>query len=1715
MKKVFEKFQEELNNDSNDRKQADYKNEKGIKDEYNGRQFLELLQNIDDAKSKEALIKLDTKNNIVFIANSGNPFYKGGLKSLMMAHLSPKDKTFIGNKGLGFRSLLNWAGKIYVKSTNLSIEFSDENRKRQEQNNIKRSICSTPEWIDENNPRDWIDNIKFDKKYITYIAIYYKKSVEEKIIQQLNEISEELMYFITHLEEIKIIHDNREKIYKKEDWEILTKEELLPVNYRDEEDEKEYYQLKIIFPPCENSVNTYLFSYFPTNIKIAFPALIHATFELDSSRNTIVDDEKGKNRFIVKELANFIIETAEKLKEKDANWKAYEFVNIKHKNEILEKFGFYKIIEKWKETAEIYPCVDNTYRTKDDYAFYSNSFSDFMENHSEILGNILKRNNHFSEYSRCHTELISLFNSISKKISSIDKRAEFIKHILSIKKNNPTLISNSEQLILLINQDKKLKKELFFYDEIFLNLEIPSFIEINYIYPALQEVLDKDELGKITTVGEFNIQRDLIERIIESDKSIQEKLQALYPLRKFDKPSKGITGIKDKYIRDERILKIFEEKKIIEDYDNLGINDLEELDKFLIWLGAKEFNAQQVLKIIVDKNNEKKDIPSTLQALFILKDEFSDNLDNNRIRTDKDIYVLNAKGESKKIRELFPYKEECEKENVIAHKKDLGLEEYSNENIQSFLKWLEIKDFTLEEVALVKVNFLEDVKLDKDKVISILKFLFKNRKGITVLEPSHKKIYLLEKLARKLFFRTELTEKYFDKDKLLFPYDKLGFEDNEESKSFFRWLGVIEADKNLIVKQIFKSDIDIKEKLKELFSLFNKNDSIERPQIEFKLKSLNGQEKEAKELYINNDITRFCKKEEVVNIPVSEYSEEFFKWIGLTEPSREQIVKRLLELLTNKNILVTEIKDILSLLVDKYEESDEIDKNKPRYLFNNNKEILKTFELYQYDELAYRHISDSIVSQELELDEKFLWWIGIKKAEPFMIIRTLLKKKHKNLSDIFELWKQDVEIKPLPKNIPVKLLNKHHKEVFTSKLFLENSLTPFYDESELIIDYEQLELDISKDTEKFLLWLGVNRYIKYEKDGDSEKVYKIKEIAKLEFIKLFALLEVENILNNSSAKRDLQKEHPNYWILHNYGIDLINPPIEYENNSKRINLLKQFGVKENFEEKNTLFLLKKLSIIDKNGRYSPSIYKEILDKNFDFSNEKFSIFSKNREYKNNMDLYYLTTSKHPKFILKQYDFIDLPINLDKDKIYNTFGVDEIIDIQYTIRSFEERDSTPFIQYFEKIKPYLLAFGSIGIKDTKEKEFLANELKTLKIQFGNFDCFTDDEKIELEEFEMISSNNIFYLKCEDGISDEFTRNMNLTDSIENILLTINFNNHSKFRDIFRQGDFEELEKTLSHEHGSTILEDAKVLLGKMKKNIPSVPAKALLDKDEKLAIAQKEFREILEQNFSNFEQNLYIWCGKHHQEKKFISLIDKYNNIKINSIEEIDYNEYIKKYLLDNFHFSLTELDEYIDIQAIFTKNKELVEYDKIVNKTEYRSLLHFDDKIDEIKKYIASLSLKDGIKPTSKGTVGDIPIVDIDLTNKEDSGKGRGGRIWKPSPTTKGDSAEVGLSSEEKVYKKLVKEFGIKNVHWDANRVSDTYGYDMWYRNKSNETKYVEVKTYSTKGRFYISPNEVKFAKDNKEAYELYLVEDETIYRVNNFHKLKKIIENYTVKFSV
>lgn len=93
--------------------------------DYNGRQILELLQNVDDACiDNKSIVKIKYIDNILEVGNTGTTFSKDTIERLCLGRASNKSSSNIGNKGTGFRSLLNDAEWIEIHSGDFAIKFS-------------------------------------------------------------------------------------------------------------------------------------------------------------------------------------------------------------------------------------------------------------------------------------------------------------------------------------------------------------------------------------------------------------------------------------------------------------------------------------------------------------------------------------------------------------------------------------------------------------------------------------------------------------------------------------------------------------------------------------------------------------------------------------------------------------------------------------------------------------------------------------------------------------------------------------------------------------------------------------------------------------------------------------------------------------------------------------------------------------------------------------------------------------------------------------------------------------------------------------------------------------------------------------------------------------------------------------------------------------------------------------------------------------------------------------------------------------------------------------------------------------------------------------------------------------------------------------------------------------------------------------------------------
>ncbi len=274
------------------------------------------------------------------------------------------------------------------------------------------------------------------------------------------------------------------------------------------------------------------------------------------------------------------------------------------------------------------------------------------------------------------------------------------------------------------------------------------------------------------------------------------------------------------------------------------------------------------------------------------------------------------------------------------------------------------------------------------------------------------------------------------------------------------------------------------------------------------------------------------------------------------------------------------------------------------------------------------------------------------------------------------------------------------------------------------------------------------------------------------------------------------------------------------------------------------------------------------------------------------------------------------------------------------------------------------------------------------------------------------------------------------------------------------------------------------------------------------------------HFNDFKQSLYIYCQDNNQQKEFLNLKGHYehNNLIINNNElNIDYDKKIIEFVKDNFKFSLEDkISEKIDFETIYNESKQKIDFEKIENSNEYRSLLYFDDKIDEIKEYINKEDNKKEKSESKNIEAKPIkPIVSVNLSeHKEEQQKQNiSKRPYKHSQNQNKSNKQAGDNAEQDVFNSLINEYGKENVEWVSND-DDKLKYDLRYK-KNDVWKYVEVKTYSNE-KFYLSKSEKEFAEKHIENYEIFLVGNE-IYKIVNidFTKLYMVASEYVVLYQI
>lgn len=673
-----------------------YNRENSLSKDYEGRQIYELLQNADDeseGSSGKVLIEFDGKR--LTVSNTGDPFSFQGIKSLLYPNASPKrvHTNKIGSKGLGFRSILTWANCVTVASDGFTIQFSKEYASDFLAEILKKNPDLADEirslTLDENPiatlscPKILNESALIDG-YSTSIIVDCKEGTSNIIIDQIKNLEFEELIFLPNLQEIEIrcnnyhksfckIVENSEAIIETIDhlsgekdcaiWELYKKSGTI----FDENNDPKGYEFIIAYDPTGEHSGEVLYSYFKTDVKMMFPALIHGTFELTSDRNSL---QKGSiiNTQLVDILSDFLVDTAVEvsLVHKECNYEPLRLIISTDMDIVLmNTYHLDKLLKNKAKEKSILPTISGKYISVHDNPIYSPNGFDKVLN-PDLFGNLLlvADDEHIAKYIQedLGIEFYTYIN-FCKKINgsvafySIEKRVELIRLIkleYSYEKSDsffPHLLEDSKGRII---DDYARVYPLPIEEK---GIDLPEWVEIRFLSIDMEKMLykalgignNRRELSKELArynLEEYSFDRLLhgivnqVDSVVNSIEKCKDIINWLWKYYDTDN-RQTLNDIKVKVICRDGSIRYANECYLGKEYDNelgerlisvysnnfvssscfdLGDNDIILVASFFEWIGVAKFPRLEKKTLT---GSERNSYLKYCDRLYVQRDNYS------------------------------------------------------------------------------------------------------------------------------------------------------------------------------------------------------------------------------------------------------------------------------------------------------------------------------------------------------------------------------------------------------------------------------------------------------------------------------------------------------------------------------------------------------------------------------------------------------------------------------------------------------------------------------------------------------------------------------------------------------------------------------------------------------------------------------------------------------------------------------------------------------------------------------------------------------------------------------------------------------------------------------------------------------------------------------------------------------------------------------------
>ena len=275
--------------------------EQYIAESYKTRSFIELIQNADDANSKKFGIHI--YDNFVIVGNDGRDFNYDDVKAICRSGSSNKVRggSTIGYRGIGFKSVVNLAERVYILSGNINFLYDKQLTKELLNINDDVPLIRIPHIVEDIQYLDEINNLK--TKY-NYSTIFLFENIKENIVEdELLSFDKSSVLFLNSVEEINLINKNNSrniiKTIKENICEISenTTNEKWMIISSDNRYDKLAFKIKDNKIISANADESLIHSFTPTTEVSGGYFKMNGNFSTDPSRKSIDFDEISEVSF--------------------------------------------------------------------------------------------------------------------------------------------------------------------------------------------------------------------------------------------------------------------------------------------------------------------------------------------------------------------------------------------------------------------------------------------------------------------------------------------------------------------------------------------------------------------------------------------------------------------------------------------------------------------------------------------------------------------------------------------------------------------------------------------------------------------------------------------------------------------------------------------------------------------------------------------------------------------------------------------------------------------------------------------------------------------------------------------------------------------------------------------------------------------------------------------------------------------------------------------------------------------------------------------------------------------------------------------------------------------------------------------------------------------------------------------------------------------------